>query len=69
MTTTMQWERAEEAQIDPRSFYVVQTNGGEWRDLDLYVLKGAIVQSHLKPEHVRGRPVWVAKIIRPEASS
>jgi hypothetical protein len=67
--TEMQWERAEEAQIDPSSYYVVQTNGGEWRDFDLSVWNGRIVQASMVPDYVRGRPVWVAKIIRPESSS
>lgn len=61
----MNWERADEAEIDPHAYYVVQTNAGEWRDFDLVVLSGLMVQKKLEPSYVRGRPVWVAKITRP----
>jgi hypothetical protein len=64
--STMQWERAEEALIDLSSYYVVQTNGGKWRDFDLSVWHGRVVRARMVPEYVRGRPVWIAKIVRPE---
>lgn len=62
---TMQWEDATKATIDPKSYYVVQHNGGEWRDFDLGVISGTLVLHRLGPQHIRGRPEWVAKIIRP----
>lgn len=61
----MHWEKAEEAVIDPDAYYVVQDNGGEWRDFDLCVIRGLMVERRLRPEHVRGRPQWVAKITNP----
>ena len=63
--TTMTWERAEEAVIDVEAYYVVQHNGHEWRDFDLAILAGHTVAWRLRPDYVRGRPEWVAKIIRP----
>lgn len=62
---TMHWEDAATATIDPEAYYVVQHNGHEWRDFDLGVISGRLVQMRLRPEHVRGRPEWVAKIVRP----
>lgn len=61
----MIWEKAESANIDLGAFYLVKDNGGEWRDFDLSILKGPIVTYRLRPEIVRGRPVWIAKITNP----
>ena len=61
----MTWERAENATIDPSAYYVVQHNGHEWRDFDLAILSGRMVAAHLEPHYVRGRPEWIAKIVRP----
>lgn len=66
--TTMTWERADEAVIDTDAYYVVQHNGHEWRDFDLAVLSGVMVKYRLMPPYVRGRPEWVAKIVRPTLS-
>lgn len=65
---TMQWEDATKAAIDPDAYYVVQHNGHEWRDFDLGVISGRLVQLRLEPNYVRGRPEWVAKIVRPNMS-
>lgn len=65
MTATMQWENAKTAKIDLDAYYVVQTNAHEWRDFDLAVLAGHIVNFRLQPHYVRGRPEWIAKIVRP----
>lgn len=61
----MSWEKADTAVIDPDAFYIVQDNGEEWRDFNLGVHRGIIVQRRLSPTYVRGRPVWIAKIRRP----
>ena len=61
----MNWERAETATIDPTCHYLVQHNGHEWRDFDLMIMPGMMVQRRLEPSYVRGRPEWVAKIVRP----
>lgn len=61
----MQWKKAELVNIDLDAYYVVKDNGGEWRDFDLCILRGIMVAKRLDPEHVRGRPEWIAKITRP----
>lgn len=68
MTNTMHWERADEAKIDTEAYYVVQHNGHEWRDFDLAVLSGVMVKYRLLPTYVRGRPEWVAKVVRPQVT-
>jgi hypothetical protein len=65
----MQWEDARSASIDEDAYYLVQTNGGEWRDFDLAVLNGRLVARRMGPNYVRGRPMWVAKIDRPTGTS
>lgn len=64
---TMTWERADTAVIDEDAYYIVQHNGHEWRDFDLAVLSGMLVTKYLGPTWVRGRPEWIAKIVRPIA--
>jgi hypothetical protein len=64
----MPWEPAETAQIDFNAYYVVKNNGDEWRDFDLCILRGQMVQHKLAPNYVRGRPEWIAKIDRPAAA-
>jgi hypothetical protein len=61
----MNWERADTAEIDSSAYYLVQHNGHEWRDFDLMIMHGLMVNRRLEPDYVRGRPEWVAKIIRP----
>jgi hypothetical protein len=69
MSEPMQWVDATKAEIDPDAYYVTQTNGGEWRDFDLFVQRGALLKLHLEPHYVRGRPVWIAKVTpRPSQS-
>jgi len=65
----MNWERANNTDIDPASYYLVQSNGSEWRDFDLLILPGRVVLQRLHPQYVRGRPEWVAKIVRPSTDS
>ena len=48
--------------IDDHAWYLVQTNGGEWRDHDVFVWTGYQVAAKLRPGYVRGRPTRVAKI-------
>lgn len=67
--TIMTWERADEAVIDADAYYVVQHNGHEWRDFDLSILSATLVARRLRPDYVRGRPEWIAKIVRPPALS
>jgi hypothetical protein len=64
---SMTWEPAEGAMIVDTDYYVVLDNGGEWRDPDLSVVKGYVVRGRLAPQIVRGRPIWIAKVIRPNA--
>jgi len=61
------WEKAEATKLDEDedAKYLVKTNGDEWRGLDLLVLPAVLVKMHLRPNYVRGRPQWIAKIKRP----
>lgn len=61
----MDWQRAEDAEIDFNAFYLVKDNGGEWQDFDLSILKGPVVTYRLRGEIVRGRPEWIVKITQP----
>lgn len=61
----MNWEKAETAMIDDTAYYLVQDNGHEWRDFDLSVQRGYMIRHKLEPSYIRGRPEWVAKVIRP----
>jgi hypothetical protein len=47
------------------AWYLVQTNGMEWRDHDLFIWPGLMVAMKLRPDYVRGRPILVARINRP----
>lgn len=49
--------------IEPDIWYLVQTNGMEWRDHDLFVWVGRMVSAKLDPNYVRGRPIRVARIM------
>lgn len=63
----MTWEKAETATIDDDAYYLVHDNGHEWRDFDLSIQRGVLVRHKLEPSFVRGRPEWIAKIIRPSS--
>lgn len=65
----MPWERAETASVDANAFYLVKDNGGEWRDFDLHIMRGTMVNHKLAPQYVRGRPEWIAKVNAPAVSS
>lgn len=65
----MPWQKAETTEIELNSYYLVKDNGGEWRDFDLHVMYGRMVQQKLSPEYVRGRPEWIAKIDHPPGDS
>ena len=56
------WMDATLQNIRDDRWYLVQTNGMEWRDHDLMVMKGIAVSLRLKPEITRGRPTRVALI-------
>jgi len=62
----MDWQKANEVEIDEDAYYVVQTNGAEWRDFDLMVMRGTLVKLRIEPHYIRGRPMWICKVIRPE---
>lgn len=49
--------------IEPDRWYIVQTNGMEWRDFDLMIMRGALVSQKLDPRYVRGRPIRIAKVL------
>ena len=62
LAATTDWMEATLVNIRDDAWYLVQTNGGEWRDTDLFVMKGIAVALRLKPEIVRGRPRRIARI-------
>jgi len=62
----MKWMKAEGAVLDREGDYLVKTNAMEWGDPDLKVMRGSMVQFFMRPDYVRGRPVWVARITNPE---
>lgn len=66
-TKALLWEKAADAEIDESANYLVADNGHEWRDFDLSVMRGIMVKSRLRPSYVRGRPEWIAKIVRPNS--
>jgi hypothetical protein len=59
---TSEWMEPTLVNIREDAWYLVQTNGGEWRDADLFVMRGIAVALRLKPEIVRGRPKRIARI-------
>ncbi len=67
--TSMCWIPARIEDIDDDAFYIVKTDGREWRDLDIFVMHGFMVRHDLNlNHHTRGRPVCVAKITTPPKS-
>lgn len=62
LTATTDWMEATLVNIRDDAWYLVQTNGMEWRDHDLHVMKGIAVALRLKPEIIRGRPKRIARI-------
>lgn len=56
------WQKAVIVNIEQSKRYLVKTNGGEWRYPDLYLMTGYEVLNKLRPEYVRGRPVYVAEV-------
>lgn len=49
--------------VDEKAWYLVQTNGMEWRDCDLFVWRGYMVAMKLDPQIIRGRPIRIAKVV------
>ena len=64
MGATTEWMEPTLVDIVEDDWYLVQTNGMEWRDHDLFVWKGVAVSMRLKPEMVRGRPIRIARILK-----
>jgi hypothetical protein len=62
LSATTEWMEPLLVNIDVDAWYLVQTNGMEWRDHDLFVWRGIQVALKLKPEFVRGRPIRIARI-------
>jgi len=62
------WEPADSVVIDEYdgADWLVKTNGDEWRDVSLRVMRSWQLRHELRPEVVRGRPIWVARIKTPK---
>ena len=56
------WTRPDQIEIEDKQEYLVQTNGGEWRDVSLRMMPGIMLKHFMRPEVVRGKPLWIAKI-------
>lgn len=70
MHAATKWDHADDVEIDDRKQYLVITNAREWGDPDLVQAhKGAWVRHMMRPEMVRGRPVWLAEIIPPQVGT
>ena len=65
---TTEWFEPTLGNINDDAWYLVQTNGMEWRDHDLHVWRGIMVAIKLRPDYVRGRPVRIAHINLPEVA-
>lgn len=61
-----EWEAPHPLRVDDDDYYLVKTNGGEWRDPDLHLWRGYRVKACLVDTYVRGRPVLIAKVTDPE---
>lgn len=68
MQATTEWIKAEDVVVDETAYYLVKTNGDQWRDPSLYTMRGYEVARKLEPGYIRGRPEWVAKINVPAMS-
>jgi hypothetical protein len=62
-----EWFEPTLANINDDAWYLVKTNGMEWRDHDLFVWRGIMVAIKLRPDYVRGRPILIARINAPDA--
>src|SRR5262245_23295776 len=63
-----EWMEPTLVNVDVDAWYLVQTNGMEWRDHDLFVIRGRFLALKLKPEIVRGRPMRIARINLPKVA-
>lgn len=61
----MRWIAAADAKPKIGEYYVVKTNGGEWRDCDLMIMPAPLLRNYMRPEIVRGRPLFVALVTDP----
>lgn len=61
------WNHADDVETDDMKEYLVITNARDWGDADyVKVMRGAFVRHLMRPEMIRGRPVWVAEIVMPK---
>jgi hypothetical protein len=61
----MNWVKAEGFKPEYGKWYVVWTNGQEWHDHHIHLYPGTMLAHYLKPDMVRGRPLWVAEVTDP----
>jgi hypothetical protein len=66
MSAADQWSSADPSKIAGERWYLVKTNGMEWRDHDLFLWRGSQVLHAMRFECVRGRPVLVAEVVNPQ---
>lgn len=59
----MRWQPAGEVDMtDDSKRYLVKDNGGEWRDMNIHYVRAIQLRHMMRPECVRGRPIWVMEI-------
>jgi len=63
----MKWIAAEDARPKDGEMYVVKTNGADWSDCDLFIWPAPLLRAYMKPEIVRGRPLFVALVTNPNS--
>lgn len=63
----MTWVDARTIEPELGKYYIVKTNGNEWRDFDLHLWPAPILAARLCEHIVRGKPMWVAEITEPRA--
>jgi hypothetical protein len=61
----MNWVKAEGFEPEYGKWYVVWTNGQEWHDPHIYIYPAILLDHYLKPDMVRGKPLWVAEVTDP----
>ncbi len=63
----MEWRSAGGVVPEVGKFYLVHTDGAEWGDSHTQLWPAPMLEHALRPQVVRGRPLWVAEVTDPTA--
>ncbi len=59
----MKWKEVKTLDLDSLSGnYVVKTNGGEWRDVDIFVWPAILLRKKIKLDLERGKPIYAFQL-------